>query len=45
MNLTLAKLCDNAPPMIVTNIANSCIGFMTKYFEEYSNKQEEGEAK
>ena len=37
----LTALLINAPPLIVTKIANSCIGFMAKYFEEYSSKQTE----
>ena len=34
----LAKLCGDCPPLYVKNIADSCIGFMKKYFNEYSKK-------
>jgi hypothetical protein len=40
---TLDRLCQSAPPLIVKNIASSCIGFMKKYFKEYSEKMEEME--
>ena len=36
MRMKLASLCNDAPPLIVKNIAFSCIGFMKKYFKEFS---------
>jgi hypothetical protein len=40
MRKTLNKLCENAPPLIVTNIADSVISFMKKYFHEFSQHQD-----
>jgi hypothetical protein len=41
MKNTLARLCKSCPPLIVKNIADSCIGFMKRYFREYSPKIED----
>jgi hypothetical protein len=41
MRMKLSSLCKEAPPLIVKNIAFSCIGFMKKYFKEFSTKMEQ----
>ena len=40
MESTLDKLCTELPALIVKNIAFSSIGFMKKYFNEFSQLYE-----
>jgi uncharacterized protein YodC (DUF2158 family) len=40
---TLRNICEGAPPYIVSNISNSVISYITKYFNEFSEKQEDFE--
>jgi hypothetical protein len=40
MTQTLKKLCEDAPPLIVTNIAGSVINYMKKYFNEFNHRQD-----
>jgi len=39
MNRTLERLCEDTPPLVVTNIANSCIALMRKYFLRHACSQ------
>ena len=41
MGQTLRNICDGAPPHIISNIADSVISYITKYFNEFSDKQED----
>ena len=40
MREKLKVICQSIHPLSVKNVADSCIGFMKKYFNEYKKKVE-----
>ena len=40
MKEMLKKICNSVPRFYIQNIADSCLGFMKKYFNEFSKKVE-----